>query len=69
MKGVVLAIRSVQNFSKIWVLTVLPAGRWMSGPRAIRPACPFPEAHQVETRVAAVCGAISEEAPGQGHGS
>lgn len=63
------AIRSVHYMSKGLVLTVLPTGRRMSRPRAIRPARSFPEAHQVETRVAAVGGAISEEAPGQGQGS
>jgi hypothetical protein len=69
MKGVVVAIHSVRTCEKVSVLTVLPTGRWMSGPRAIRPARPFPETHQVVPRVAAVGGAISEEAPGQGQGS
>jgi hypothetical protein len=50
-------------------LTVLSAGRWMSGPRTVRPACPLSEAHQVEARVAHVASSVPEESSDQRHGS
>ena len=50
-------------------LTVLSAGRWLSGPITIRPAYSFSEAHQVEARVATVSGPVPEESSDQRHGS